>query len=122
MDELYSDLARAKWWHSIFSRKSRFARKQFPESMSRFIRASSYRHVYGTPNKKEQCFDNLKVSKNAWDSNLVKANTSFVSVNLEVGGGGSFAVLAHENTGRLSETIPVVNGHAGNGEITLFLI
>jgi coronin-1B/1C/6 len=89
--------------------------------MSRFVRASSYRHVYGTPNKKEQCFDNLKVSKNAWDSNLVKANASFISINLEVGGGGSFAVLAHENTGRLSETIPVVNGHTGNGEfIVLF--
>jgi coronin-1B/1C/6 len=81
--------------------------------MSRFVRASKYRHAFGTPNKKEQCFDNLKVSRNAWDTNLVKANGEFVSINLEAGGGGAFAVLTHDNTGKLSEGLPVFNGHSG---------
>ncbi|KAJ3226026.1 Coronin-2B [Clydaea vesicula] len=83
--------------------------------MSRFVRASKYRHVYGTgtANKRDQCFDNLKVSKNAWDTNLVKANPLFISVNLEASGGGAFAILKHDQTGKLPESNPVVNGHTG---------
>ena len=80
---------------------------------SRFVRASKYRHVYGTGYKKEQCFDNLKISKNAWDTNLVTANALFISVNLEASGGGSFAVIPHSTTGRL-DTIPVVCGHSAS--------
>ncbi|KAJ3127958.1 Coronin-like protein crn1 [Nowakowskiella sp. JEL0407] len=80
--------------------------------MSRFVRASKYRHVYGTPNKRDQCFDNLKVSRSAWDTNLVKANPLFISVNIEASGGGSFAVLGHNQNGKLSDNLPVFNGHA----------
>jgi len=79
--------------------------------MSRFVRASKYRHVYGTPSKRDQCFDNLKVSRNAWDTNLVKANPLFISINIEASGGGAFAVIAHGNTGKLSENLPLYNGH-----------
>ncbi|KAJ3091357.1 Coronin-like protein crn1 [Quaeritorhiza haematococci] len=81
--------------------------------MSRFVRASKYRHVYGAPNKRDQCYDNLKVSRNAWDTNLVKANPVFISVNLEAGGGGAFAVIPHAMTGKLPDTLPVYNGHTG---------
>ena len=57
----------------------------------RFVRSSKYRgsflaiqlqeefgtnslagHVFGRPTRKEQCYDNVRVSKNAWDTNLVK--------------------------------------------------
>jgi Domain of unknown function (DUF1899) len=55
----------------------------------RFVRSSKYRtsaiscwshvpadnfqgHVFGRPTRKEQCYDNLRISKNAWDTNLVK--------------------------------------------------
>ncbi|KAJ3048671.1 Coronin-2B, partial [Rhizophlyctis rosea] len=69
------------------------------------------RHVYGTSSKRDQCFDNLKVSRNAWDTNLVKANPLFISINLEASGGGAFAVISHNNTGKLSENLPVYNGH-----------
>ncbi|KAJ3288432.1 Coronin-2B [Borealophlyctis nickersoniae] len=79
--------------------------------MSRFVRASKYRHVYGTPAKRDQSFDNLKVSRNAWDTNLVKANPLFISINIEASGGGAFAVISHTNTGKLSENLPVYNGH-----------
>ncbi|KAI9099368.1 WD40-repeat-containing domain protein [Phlyctochytrium arcticum] len=79
--------------------------------MSRFVRASKYRHVFGTASKRDQCFDNVKVSRNAWDTNLVQANPLFVSINLEAGGGGAFAVIPHGTTGKLPETLPVFNGH-----------
>jgi hypothetical protein len=59
--------------------------------MSKFIvRPSKYRHVYGTGYKRDLCYDNLKVSRNAWDTNLVKVNPLFISVNLEAGGGKAF--------------------------------
>lgn len=32
------------------------------------------RHVYGTANKRELCYDNVRVSGNAWDTNLIKVN------------------------------------------------
>jgi coronin-1B/1C/6 len=54
----------------------------------RFVRASKYReprhrwtrdqadsgtgHVFGKPTRKESCYDNLHISRNAWDTNLVK--------------------------------------------------
>ncbi|KAI8803586.1 hypothetical protein BJ742DRAFT_761245 [Cladochytrium replicatum] len=81
--------------------------------MSRFVRASKYRHVFGTPNKRDQCYDNIKVSRSAWDTNLVKVNPLFVSVNLEASGGGAFAVIPHAHVGKLAENYPVINGHAG---------
>jgi len=76
-----------------------------------FIRASKYRHVFGTQPKRDQCYDNLKVSRSAWDTNLVSANSSFIAVNLEVGGGGAFTVLRHDQTGRMPEALPAFNGH-----------
>ncbi|KZF21652.1 DUF1900-domain-containing protein [Xylona heveae TC161] len=77
----------------------------------RFVRASKYRHVFGRPTKKEQCYDNLRISHNAWDTNLVKANPKYLSVNWESGGGGAFAVLPLEERGRLPELIPLFRGH-----------
>ncbi|KAJ3061500.1 Coronin-like protein crn1, partial [Podochytrium sp. JEL0797] len=79
--------------------------------MSRFVRASKYRHVYGTPNKKDQCYDNLKVSRSAWDTNLVKVNSLFLSVNMEAGGGGAFAVIPLANVGKIDA--PMFTGHSG---------
>ncbi|BCR96572.1 coronin [Aspergillus luchuensis] len=77
----------------------------------RFVRSSKYRHVFGRPTRKEQCYDNLRVSKNAWDTNLVKANPKYLSVNWEAGGGGAFAVIPLEERGKLPERIPLFRGH-----------
>jgi len=79
--------------------------------MSRFVRASKYRHVFGQPAKKDQCFDNVRVSRSAWDTNLIKVNPLFISLNLEASGGGAFTVIKHDNVGKLSESLPVFNGH-----------
>ncbi|RKO98967.1 hypothetical protein CXG81DRAFT_15211 [Caulochytrium protostelioides] len=80
--------------------------------MSKFVRASKFRHVYGTAAKRDQCYDNLKISRNAWDTNLVKANPLFIGVQLEASGGGAFAVIPHGQTGKLSDSLPAFNGHS----------
>ncbi|KAF2187399.1 coronin-6 [Zopfia rhizophila CBS 207.26] len=77
----------------------------------RFVRASKYRHVFGRGTKKEQCYDNLRISKNAWDTNLIKANPEYLSVNWEASGGGAFAVIPINEKGRLPEQIPLFRGH-----------
>lgn len=77
----------------------------------RFVRASKYRHIFGRSSRKEQCYDGLRVSGNAWDTNLVKANPLFLSVNWEASGGGAFAVVPLREKGRLPERIPLFRGH-----------
>ncbi|KAF2420309.1 coronin-6 [Tothia fuscella] len=77
----------------------------------RFVRASKYRHVFGQSTKKEQCYDNLRISKNAWDTNLIKANPEYISVNWEASGGGAFAVIPVGERGRLPDRLPLFRGH-----------
>ncbi|KAK2756678.1 Coronin-like protein crn1 [Arachnomyces sp. PD_36] len=77
----------------------------------RFVRSSKYRHVFGRGTRKEQCYDNLRVSRNAWDTNLIKANPQYLAVNWEAGGGGAFAVLPLSERGRLPARIPLFRGH-----------
>ncbi|KAI9737030.1 MAG: Coronin-like protein crn1 [Cirrosporium novae-zelandiae] len=77
----------------------------------RFVRASKYRHVFGRSTKKEQCYDNLRISRNAWDTNLVKANPKYLAVNWEASGGGAFAVIPLDEKGRAPELIPLFRGH-----------
>ncbi|OJA11530.1 hypothetical protein AZE42_09513 [Rhizopogon vesiculosus] len=61
--------------------------------MSRFVRASKYRHVFGHSAKKEHGYDNVKISSSAWDTNLVSASARYISVNWNASGGGAFAIL-----------------------------
>ncbi|KAG1747782.1 uncharacterized protein EDB91DRAFT_1245269 [Suillus paluster] len=61
--------------------------------MSRFVRASKYRHVFGQTAKKEHGYDNVKLSNSAWDTNLVSASGRYISVNWNASGGGAFAIL-----------------------------
>ncbi|KAF3405464.1 Coronin-like protein crn1 [Talaromyces pinophilus] len=77
----------------------------------RFVRSSKYRHVFGQPTRREQCYDNLRVSRNAWDTNLLKVNPQYLAVNWETGGGGAFAVIPLEERGKLPEKIPLFRGH-----------
>jgi WD40 repeat protein len=79
--------------------------------MSKFVRSSKYRHVFGTPNKKENSYDNVKVTRSAWDSNKVKVNPKFVSICWEAGGGGSIAVIPVEVQGKLKPDFPLITGH-----------
>jgi len=79
--------------------------------MSRVVRSSKYRHVFGQPFRKEDCYDELKVTRNAWDSNYIAANPNFFALVWEAGGGGSFAVVPFKNTGKLDAKFPLVTGH-----------
>ncbi|ODV63488.1 coronin, partial [Ascoidea rubescens DSM 1968] len=77
----------------------------------RFVRASKYRHVFAQPSKKELCYENLRISKNAWDSNLLKVNSKFLSVNWDSSGGGAFAVIPLNQHGKAPDQIPLFRGH-----------
>ncbi|KAK8117655.1 uncharacterized protein PG998_005936 [Apiospora kogelbergensis] len=72
----------------------------------RFVRASKYRHVFGKSTRKEFCYDNLRISRNAWDTNLIKANPEYLSVNWEASGGGAFAVIPLGEKGKVPDVIP----------------
>jgi coronin-1B/1C/6 len=79
--------------------------------MSRIVRSSKFRHVFGTQFKKEECYDELKVTRTAWDSNYVCANPKYIAVLWEAAGGGSFAVFPHSMTGKLDPKLPLITGH-----------
>ncbi|EIM79333.1 microtubule binding protein [Stereum hirsutum FP-91666 SS1] len=74
--------------------------------MSRFVRASKYRHVFGQQSKKEHGLDNLKVSNSAWDTNLIAASGKYISVNWNASGGGAFAILPAPSPFGVTSTIP----------------
>lgn len=61
----------------------------------RIVRSSKFRHVYGTAAKREQCYDNIRVSKSSWDSTFCAVNPKFLAIIVESAGGGAFIVLPH---------------------------
>ncbi|CDH52969.1 actin-binding protein [Lichtheimia corymbifera JMRC:FSU:9682] len=79
--------------------------------MNRFVRPSKYRHVYGTAAKRDYCYDNVRVSLNAWDTNMVQVNPLFISMNWQASGGGAFAVIPLSTVGKLPENFPLYHGH-----------
>jgi coronin-1B/1C/6 len=79
----------------------------------RVVRSSKYRHVYGTAYKREQCYDNIRVSKSSWDSTFCTVNVKFVAIIVESGGGGAFIVVQLSKIGRIAPDCPLVGGHKG---------
>ncbi|PPQ92953.1 hypothetical protein CVT25_000216 [Psilocybe cyanescens] len=87
--------------------------------MSRFVRASKYRHVFGQPAKKEHGIENVKVTNSAWDTNIISASGEYISVNWNASGGGAFAILPLPSPFqavpglpyKLPETIPLARSH-----------
>jgi len=78
--------------------------------MSKVVRSSKFRHVFGTAAKKENTYDGIKPSRSAWDSNKISASGKFISVIWDASGGGAFAVLDVNNKGKLG-SVPLVTGH-----------
>ncbi|KAG1437278.1 hypothetical protein G6F56_013185 [Rhizopus delemar] len=64
--------------------------------MSRFVRPSKYRHVYGTCAKRDFSYDNIRL---------------FMSINWQASGGGAFAVVPLSQVGKLPENYPLYRGH-----------
>jgi len=82
---------------------------------SKVVRSSKFRHVFANTQKPENCFNGLKASRSAWDSNKIKANTKFIGVIWEASGGGSFWVHDVKKVGRLSAAnLPLIAGHKGD--------
>ncbi|XP_063931661.1 coronin-1C-like [Zophobas morio] len=79
--------------------------------MSKFVRSSKFRHVYGSPFKRQDCYDNIRVTRNSWDSNYCDVNNKFLAVITESSGGGAFIVLPLEKQGKLKTDTPIVTGH-----------
>lgn len=67
----------------------------------RVVRSSKFRHVYGQPLKREQCYDNIRVSKSSWDSTFCAVNPKFLAIIVESAGGGAFIVLPHNKVSTL---------------------
>lgn len=82
--------------------------------MARFVRSSKYRHVFGTPFKREQSYDNIKITRHPNESNMCAVNSKFVAVVLESQGGGSFQVMPVSKVGRFDINYPKVAGHKNN--------
>ncbi|EDW02478.1 coronin-1C-A isoform X2 [Drosophila grimshawi] len=79
----------------------------------RVVRSSKFRHVYGQSLKREQCYDNIRVSKSSWDSTFCAVNPKFLAIIVESAGGGAFIVLPHNKVGRIAADHPLVGGHKG---------
>lgn len=103
----------------LFFFTTRFSVYLHPSNMTnsqvwfRGVRSSKYRHVYGEPAKREKCYDNVKITKNAHDSQFCAVNPKFVAIVTEVAGGGAFVVLPIDSTGRLDFNASRVTGHRG---------
>jgi len=83
--------------------------------MSKVVRSSKYRHVFGTVAKKEDCYDDLRITRTAWDSNYITANPSYFAVIWEAGGGGALAVIpwSKSHKGKVDAKLPLIAGHKG---------
>lgn len=79
----------------------------------RAVRVSKFRHVYGQAMKRDQCYDNIRVSKSSWDSTFCAVNPKFLAIIVESAGGGAFIVLPLAKVGRINPDHPLVGGHKG---------
>jgi len=79
----------------------------------RVVRDSKFRHVFGQATRKEQCYDNIRITKNSWDSNFCAVNPKFLAIVTEAAGGGAFLVLTLKQTGKVDPNAPLVAGHKG---------
>jgi len=69
--------------------------------------------VYGSSLKRDQCYDNVRVSKSSWDSTFCAVNPKFLAIIVESAGGGAFIVLPLSKVGRINPDYPLVGGHKG---------
>jgi WD40 repeat protein len=82
----------------------------FRKSLKRHT--SKFRHVFGTQEKKDNCYEGLNLKPSAWDScNNIKCSRSYMAVPY-AGGGGALAILPYGETGKLDGTkVRSVTGH-----------
>lgn len=79
----------------------------------RIVRSSKFRHIFGQQLKREQCYDNIRITSNSWDSSFCAVNPKFLAIVIEAAGGGAFMVLPLHKCGRIEPNYPLVAGHRG---------
>jgi coronin-1B/1C/6 len=79
--------------------------------VSRVVRQSKFRHVFGQALKRDQCYDSIRITKTSWDSTFCAVNPKYLAVITEAAGGGAFLVLPLEKVGRVDREAPLVVGH-----------
>ncbi len=62
----------------------------------RVVRQSKFRHVFGQALKRDQGYDNIRITKSSWDSTFCSVNPKYVAIIAEAAGGGAFMVLPLE--------------------------
>lgn len=80
----------------------------------RGVRQSKFRHVFGQANKRDQCYDNIRITKSSSDSTFCAVNPKYLAIITEAAGGGSFLVLSLDKTGRVDRDSPLVVGHTAS--------
>lgn len=79
----------------------------------RFVRASNFRHVFADQPKLDKCISNVKLTRSAWDSNFLAANSKYLAICWHSGGGGTFAITDQKFVGKLDSDQPVCTSHSG---------
>ncbi|XP_023485500.1 coronin-2A [Equus caballus] len=77
-------------------------------------RSSKFRHVFGKPASKENCYDAVPITRSVHDNHFCAVNPQFIAVVTECAGGGAFLVIPLHQTGKLDPHYPKVCGHRGN--------
>ncbi|XP_076996272.1 coronin-2A isoform X2 [Tamandua tetradactyla] len=77
-------------------------------------RSSKFRHVFGKPASKENCYDSVPITRSVHDNHFCAVNPHFIAVVTECAGGGAFLVIPLPQTGKLDPHYPKVCGHRGN--------
>ncbi|CDW59232.1 WD40 and DUF1899 domain containing protein [Trichuris trichiura] len=75
-----------------------------------FVRQSKFRHVYCKSVRRENCVEDVRITKIAWDSLFCTVNPKFLAVIVE-GSGGPFMVIPIGKTGRIEKDHPLVDAH-----------
>ena len=67
-----------------------------------FMRKSKFRHVFGKGERREQCYDAIRITKTSWESTYCAVNPKFLAVITDAAGGGAFLVLPLSKVSELS--------------------
>ncbi|XP_048827768.1 coronin-2A-like isoform X1 [Brienomyrus brachyistius] len=76
--------------------------------------SSKFRHVFGKPATKPNCYDGVPITMSVHDNHFCAVNPSFIAVITECAGGGTFLVIPIHHTGKIDPHHPRVCGHRGN--------
>ena len=84
-----------------------------------FVRASKFRHVYGSVAKKELCYEGLHFTQSTHDGSFCAVNPQFLAVVIESAGGGAFVVLPLD---KVPTPTTIVTARGSDGSIVFGVV